>query len=139
MAGTKGRSGGRNKKVPTGVGDGVPVSPRVMSPRAEALFSWLLDKLRADEPTSPWSRVDGVLIAAIAELLESQERIASLLADSPADIKLMRLRLQYASQISRMSSYVGLCPADRRRLPQVVPTAKKKDPFADIMQRMARG
>ena len=139
MAGTKGRSGGRNKKTTIQSGDGVPVSPRALSPRATALFSWLLDKLNADDPGSPWSRIDGTVIASLAELMESQERVASLLADSPGDLGLLRIRIQMAGQISRMSAIVGLTPIDRKRQPQAMPPEDKENKFEAIMRRMAAG
>ena len=139
MVGSRGRSGGKNKKIALGAGDGVPVSPRALSPRAAALFSWLLDKLKADDPGSQWSRIDGVTIAALAELLESQEHVASQLADTPGDLGLLRIRVQIAGQVSRMSAIVGLTPIDRKRQPQAVPADDKEDAFAKIMRRMAAG
>ena len=139
MAGTKGRSGGRNKKTTIQAGDGEPVSPRALSPRASVLFGWLCDKLKADDPGSPWSRVDGVLLASLSELLETQEKIASQLADSPNDLGLMRVRIQVAAQISRMSSVIGLSPVDRARLPKALPAEDTEDAFESIMRRMAAG
>lgn len=136
MAGSKGRSGGRNRKVKTiAAGDGAPTSPRTLAPRAAALFNWLIDKLGADAPDSAWARVDGVTLAALAELLESQERIASLLADDSGSLGLMRMRLQYAAQISRMSAIIGLSPIDRERLPKP-PTGDDGDVFNELMERM---
>ena len=139
MSGTAGRSGGRNKNTLIPQGDGVPTSPRALSPRATALFAWLVDKLKADDPTSTWSRVDGVLIASLSELMETQERVASQLADSPDDLGLMRVRVQVAAQIARMSATIGLTPIDRARLPQAIPADDKTDAFESIMHRMAQG
>ena len=79
------------------------------------------------------------ILASLAELLESQERVASLLADSPGDLGLLRIRVQIAGQVSRMSSIVGLTPIDRKRQPQALPADDKRDAFAEIMERMARG
>ena len=139
MVGSRGRSGGHNKKATLQAGDGVPTSPRVLSPRATALFSWLLDKLRCDDPGSQWSRIDGVTIAALSELLESQEHVASQLADTPGDLGLLRIRVQIAGQVSRMSAIVGLTPIDRKRQPQALPASDKEDAFESIMRRMAAG
>jgi hypothetical protein len=139
MAGTAGRSGGRNKKATIPAGDGSPCSPRVLSPRASVLFGWLIDKLKADDPGSQWSRIDGTILASLSELLESQEHVASQLADNPASVALMRVRIQLAGQISRMSAIIGLTPIDRKRQPVAVPTKARKDPFTKIMERMAKG
>lgn len=139
MAGTAGRSGGRNKNTLIPAGDGSPLSPRALSPRAAALFSWLVDKLKADDPDSTWSRVDGVLIASLSELMETQERVASQLADSPGDLGLMRVRVQVAAQIARMSATIGLTPIDRARLPQAIPASKETNAFDAIMERMSKG
>jgi len=137
MAGTSGRSGGHNRKLKTvAPGDGVPTSPRVLAPRAAALFDWLVDKLGADGPDSAWARVDGVTLAALAELLEQQEKIGSMLADDGSNMGLMRLRLQYAAQVARMSAIIGLSPIDRERLPKPH-TADDGSVFDDIMRRMS--
>jgi hypothetical protein len=139
MVGSRGRSGGTNKKIALGAGDGPPVSPRALSPRAAALFSWLLDKLRCDDAGSQWSRIDGTVLAALSELLESSEHVASQLADSPGDLGLLRIRIQIAAQITRMSAVIGMCPIDRKRQPQSVPVDGKEDAFESIMRRMAAG
>ena len=139
MAGTKGRSGGRNKKTTIQAGDGEPTSPRVLSPRATVLFGWLCDKLHTDDPGSQWSRIDGTVLASLSELLESSEHIVSQLADDPTNIGLMRVRLQYAAQITRMSAVIGMCPLDRKRQPAAVPVDDQEDAFARIMARMAKG
>ena len=140
MAGTAGRSGGRNaKRSSNAIGDGTPISPRALSPRATALFSWLVDKLDADDPKSNWHRIDGALLASLAEVMESQERIASMIADDPSDLALYRLRNQFAQQVVRMSALVGLSPFDRARQPAIEPEQESDDPLASIMERMARG
>lgn len=141
MAGTSGRSGGRNRKPsPNSVGDGPPVSPRALSPRAQGLFSWLVDKLKADDPTTGWARIDGVTLATLAEVLESQEKIASLIADDPADLALLRLRNQFAAQVVRLSALVGMTPIDRCRQPAVDVEPMQDDPIlASIFKRMKNG
>jgi len=140
MPGTSGRSGGRNaKRALDAVSDGTPLSPRVLSPRSQALFSWLLDKLRADDPNSGWHRVDGALLASLSEILESQERIASMLADCPGDLALHRLRNQLAQQVVRMSALIGLSPFDRARQPTMQADQGAVNPLDSIMERMAKG
>jgi len=139
MPGTPNRSGGRNRKASSNaIGDGIPLSPRALSPRASALYGWILDKLKADDPASGWRRIDGCLLASFAELLESQEAIASQLSDDPSNLGLMRLRLQYVAQISRMSAVIGMSPIDRERLPQAA-EATVENPLTSIMERMRRG
>lgn len=136
MSESKGRSGGKNRKLKSvAAGDGAPTSPRVLAPRAAALFDWLIDKLGADAPDSAWARVDGVTLAALAELLEQTEKIGSMLADDGANMGLMRLRLQYAAQVARMSAIIGLSPIDRERLPKP-PTGDDGDVFNELMERM---
>lgn len=140
MSGTAGRSGGHNiKTTDTPLGDGVPASPRALSPRAEALYGWLLDKLSADDPKAGWRRVDGILLASLAECLEDAERLASLIADDGGNPTLIRLRGQLADRVARMSALVGLCPRDRSRLPAVEQEEPRNDPFADLMHRMSQG
>jgi phage terminase small subunit len=51
----------------------------------------------------------------------------------------MRVRIQVAAQIARMSATIGLTPVDRSRLPQAIPADDKTDAFQDIMHRMAQG
>jgi hypothetical protein len=111
----------------------------VLSPRAEALYGWLLDKLSADDPKAGWRRCDGVLLASLAECLEDAERLASLIADDGGNPTLIRLRGQLADRVARMSALVGLCPRDRSRLPAVEQEEPQDDPFDDLMRRMAGG
>ena len=138
--GTPGRSGGRNKKaLQVQVGDGVPVSPRALSPRAAALFNWVIDKLRADDPKSGFCRIDGALIASFAEVLEDQERIASMLADDPANLGLLRARGQCADRIKGFSALLGCCPFDRSRQPGQAIENEADDAVADLLHRMSLG
>lgn len=138
MGGVAGRSGGRNRKASSNaIGDGSPVAPRNLSPRATALFGWILDKIGADDPGSPWHRIDGCVLASLAETLESQERISSMLADNPGDLQLHRLRNNLTTQISRLSALVGMTPVDRQRQPQAEPEADDEDVLVSIMTRMA--
>jgi hypothetical protein len=83
MAGTPGRSGGRNKKVATGGSDGKPVSPRPLSETATKYFKWLLTRLGTGKKESAWCKIDGTLLATLAELLESQERVSTMLEQMP--------------------------------------------------------
>ena len=137
MAGSLGRSGGRNRKATcNATSDGMPLSPRALSPRAQALFGWIVDKLSADDPQSGFARVDGAVIATLAEILQSQEQVSSMLADTPADLQLHRLRNNLASQIVRLSAVLGLSPFDRSRQPTIV-LSEANDPFEDILRRMA--
>ena len=140
MVGTPNRSGGRNKKpTKTGNSDGKPESPREMSPRAAEIFEWLLIRLGTSEKGSPWRKIDGVLLGSLAEAIESEERLGTMLSDAPEDIGIFRLRGQYADRIGRLSALVGLCPRDRERLPKDIESKDKDDPFQKIMERMGRG
>jgi hypothetical protein len=140
MSGSAGRSGGHNAKCSdVSPSDGLPVSPRQLSLRAAALFGWLLERLSADNGKSGWRRVDGALLASVAETLEDAERIASLLADDPGNLGLLRARGQVADRITRMSALVGLCPRDRSRLPEVETEAEDDDAYADLLRRMSMG
>lgn len=138
MVGTP-RSGGRNSKAPLGTGDGLPESPRQLDGRARELFDWLLDRLDCDATGSPWSRIDGCLLADCAELLAHTEALELLLRKSPDDARLLRLRIQYADRIARLSGLLGLTPFDRRRQVATEPAAGDGDVFGELMARMARG
>jgi hypothetical protein len=139
MAGTPGRSGGRNKKVATGGSDGKPVSPRPLSPTAAGYFKWLLTRLGAGKKESAWCKIDGTLLATLAELMESQEQVSTLLATMPESLELHRLRNALAGQVQRMSAVIGLSPIDRARLPAELPVDGKEDAFQAIMRRMSSG
>lgn len=142
MVGRIGRSGGaRNfkpkKDLPSG--DGKPESPRELSPRAKVYFDWLIDRLGAGEVGSAWSRADGSLLASVAEAPESEEIIGELIKQSPEDVKLHRMRGQFADRIVRASALLGLCPRDRSRLPEAGEDDEDESPMVDIMRRMAKG
>jgi len=140
MAGTVGRSGGRNRKASVTAGDGPPQPPRALTPRAAALFGWLCERLTANDPRSGFNRVDGTVLASFAETLEDQERIASLLADDPANLGLLRARGAAADRVRGFSALLGCTPFDRGRMPE--PTAEESpvdDPFTGLMKRMSQG
>jgi hypothetical protein len=137
MAGTPGRSGGRNKKVATGGSDGKPVSPRPLSETATKYFRWLLTRLGTGKKESAWCKIDGTLLATLAELMESQEKVSEMLATMPESLELHRLRNALAGQLQRLSAVVGLSPVDRARLPAELPVDGAEDPFEKIMRRMA--
>ena len=139
MAGTPGRSGGRNKKVASSGSDGKPVSPRPLSETATKYFKWLLTRLGTGKKESAWCKIDGTLLATLAELMESQERVSTLLATMPESLELHRLRNALAGQVQRMSAVVGLSPIDRARLPAELPVDAAEDPFQSIMRRMSAG
>lgn len=130
MVGAPMRSGGHNAAVDLrGGGDGCPEPPRELSPAAAKYFAWLIDRLQASEPGSSWSKIDGVLLASLAELLESEERLGVMMAENPGNEKLMRLRMQHSDRVAKLSALVGLCPRDRGRLPK--PALPDDDPFAE--------
>jgi len=139
MAGAKGRSGGRNKKVATGGSDGKPVSPRPLSSTAERYFKWLLTRLGTGKKESAWCKIDGTLLATLAELMESQERVSTMLEQLPESLELHRLRSNLAGQMQRLSAVIGLSPVDRARLPAELPVDGKEDAFQAIMRRMSSG
>jgi len=136
MSGSPGRSGGRNKKIQPGESDGKPTSPRPLSARSKTLFSWLVTRLGAGKKES-WCRIDGTLLATLAELLESQERVATMLTETPESTELIRLQSNLAGQVQRMSAVIGLSPIDRSRLPAELPVDGKDDAFQSILRRMA--
>lgn len=141
MVGTPGRSGGKNAKTsPVATSDGNPQSPRILSPRAQVLFVWLCERLDVGDPIKGWRRADGALLASLAEIMESQEHIASRIADDPASLGLHRLRNNLTQQVSRLSATIGLCPFDRSRQPAVDVEQTQDDPIlASIFNRMANG
>lgn len=130
MVGVPMRSGGHNLRVAAAIipGDGPPESPRELSPAAAGYFAWLVERLRVDEAGSKWHRVDGCLLASMAELLESEERLGSMLRADPTSERLLRLRMQHADRVAKLSALLGLCPRDRERLPR--PVVDDGDPAA---------
>ena len=140
MVGTQNRSGGSNKKSRgSSKTDGKPEVPRELSGRASEIFDWLLIRLGTSDKGSPWRKIDGVLLASLSESVEAEERLGTMLSDAPEDIGIFRLRGQYADRIGRLSALIGLCPRDRERLPKDTDSRPDDDPFAKIMERMARG
>jgi hypothetical protein len=142
MAGTEGRSGGRNRRGGEVLlkGDGGrPESPRELSTRAKFFFDWLIDRLGAAEDGSGWDRADGSLLASIAELLESEEILGELIRKNPGDLKLHRMRGQFSDRLVRASGLLGLCPKDRERLPKARAVVEEDDPFHSLLDRMAQG
>jgi hypothetical protein len=137
MAGTPGRSGGKNRKVKPGTSDGKPTSPRPLSPVAARHFKWIIARLNATGKNSTWCRIDGVTIATLAELLESQERVSTMLAQMPESLEIHRMRNTLTASITRMSGLVGLSPIDRARLPAELPNDGEDDAFRSIMRRMS--
>lgn len=119
------------------LGDGPPVSPRALSPRSQALYAWLIDKLKADDPQSGFNRIDGTVIASLAEVMESQEAVASALADDPTNNGLIRLRGALADRVRAYSALLGMAPLDRSRLPAAPVEDDNDNPVADLMRRMA--
>ncbi len=140
MVGTPNRSGGSNRKARRiSKSDGRPESPRELSLRASEIFNWVLEKLGAGDKTSPWKKIDGVLLSSLAEAIEAEERLGMMLDAAPEDIGIFRLRGQYADRIGRLSGLIGLCPRDRDRLPKDTEAAQKDDAFASILRRMGKG
>jgi len=136
MVGIGNRSGGHNRKTEAvAPGNGKPESPRELSPRAKHFFEWLVDRLGAGEDGSGWSRADGSLLASVAETLESEEILGELLRQSPDDIRLHRMRGQFADRIVRVSNLIGLCPRDRAKLPDPVESVGD-DPGIALLKRM---
>ena len=139
MVGVAGRSGGWNRAGADAAGDGRPEVPRRLSPRAAELFAWIVDRLIPADGSSPWGRIDGLLIATLAETIEAEEMLAARLKVDPENLSLFRLRGQYADRLSRLSALVPLCPRDRERLPTAGPAVAADDAFASIMRRMSKG
>jgi hypothetical protein len=138
MVGTTQRSGGHNRKSSVvGVGDGKPQSPRDLDAVAADKFDWLMERIGANRKGSPFCRADGAVIAALAELLASQEAIATVLSREPDNDKFLRLRLNYAVQISRYSALLGLCPRDRERQP-TTEDPQDADPVLAMLSKMQR-
>jgi hypothetical protein len=77
-----------------------------------------------------------VTLATLAELLESQAAIAGKLRDDPTNDRFLRLRLNYAAQISRFSALLGLCPRDRQNQPTTGESAEL-DPAAEMLRRIS--
>ena len=135
MAGTKLRSGGRNKRLNPLAGDGWPELPRPASVRAAFFVEWLLDRL----PSDRWSRIDGAMLLSVAELLELQEIVAAGLAADPTDPRFMRLRMQCYDKLKSSSAVFGLAPVDRARLPSVAAEDDGDDVFNELLARMGSG
>jgi hypothetical protein len=135
MPGTSSRSGGSNRRpgecLPS---DGRPEPPRKLSEAAQANFDWLLARMATED--SGAHRIDGVVIAAAAELMESQQTLADLLRDDPTNDRYLRLRLQYSQQIGRFSSFLGWTPKDRQTCPAPATAEPVENPFQSILRRM---
>lgn len=117
MTGTAGRSGrpGFDKQIHET--DGLPQSPRLLQERAQELFDWLCERLQVDAPGTVWKRLDGTILATVAELMADQEAVAAGLAQDPCSPQLLRLRIQFADRLYKYSSLLGLSPKDRERVP----------------------
>lgn len=137
MVGTAMRSGGHNANGVAAIAasDGCPESPRELSPVAAVYFQWLVERLRVDEVGSKWHRVDGCLLASMAELLESEERLGAMLNADPTNERLLRLRMQHADRVAKLSALLGLCPRDRERLPRSI-VDDPDDPFKQWLAGM---
>ena len=129
MPGTPGRSG-RKANSDLVHGDGLPEPPRSLSERAKVHFEYLIERL----PESVWSRVDGVLLASVAELLESQEIIANELRNDPADLRLIRARMQLHEKLKGISAVLGMSPRDRALL-SIEPQVEENDPMRELLLR----
>ena len=114
MTGVKGRSGRKSSDTNHLISDGRPESPRVLSEAAQRNFEWLLERLDCDSSGSVWGRLDGVLLSALAELMDSESELSRM----PPTDKTIRLRVQLSSQLRGYSSLLGLCPRDRSTAPQ---------------------
>ncbi len=137
MVGIGNRSGGHNKKTEAVAhGSGSPESPRKLSDRAEYFFRWLVDRLGASEDGAGWSRADGSLLASTAELLESEEILGELIKQAPDDLRLHRMRGQFADRIVRVSNLIGFCPKDRATIPATVAKSDEEDPGIALLKRM---
>ena len=137
MVGIGNRSGGHNRKTEAvAPGNGKPESPRELSPRAKHFFEWLVDRLGAGEDGAGWSRADGSLLASTAELLESEEILGEMIRQAPDDLRLHRMRGQFADRIVRVSNLIGLCPRDRAKLPATVAKSDDEDPGIALLKRM---
>lgn len=118
MTGIPGRSGRPAATNNTSEPDGVPESPRSLSPTAQMNFAWLAERLGTATQGSPWRRIDGACLATLSELLESEQQLAAALLSDPVNAALLRLRIQYADRIYKYSGLVGMTPRDRSRVPQ---------------------
>lgn len=114
MVGIKGRSGRKSSDKNHLTSDGKPEPPRTLSQAAQRNFDWICERLDCDSSGSIWSRLDGVLIGALAELMESEAELSRM----PQTDKTIRLRVQLSSQLRGYSSLLGLCPRDRSTAPQ---------------------
>lgn len=140
MPGTTGRSGGLNRKPGECLpGDGRPEPPRRLSAQAQANFDWLLERMPTED-NAGLRRIDGTVLAAAAELLESQETLAELLAADPTNEKYLRLRLQYSQQVGRFSAILGWTAKDRQTQPQAGAgeAGQATDPVAYMLARMSK-
>jgi phage terminase small subunit len=114
MTGIKGRSGRKPTDRNHLTSDGKPESPRPLSEAAQKNFEWLSERLDVDASGSVWQRLDGVLLAAVAELMTAEAELSRM----PPTDKTIRLRVQLSSQLRGYSSLLGLCPRDRSTTPQ---------------------
>lgn len=133
MPGTKNRSGRRQGVVLSDAEHEVGLSyPRESDAATEQFTRWIVANL----PMSGALPVDGLMIQTLAEMMVSQECVAIGLREDPSDLKLHRLRLQLAEKIRGYSSLLGLCAADRARLPSVE-VVKEEDPFESLSLKIA--
>ena len=133
MPGTKNRSGRRQEVVLSDSEKQVGLLyPRESDAATERFAQWIVANL----PMGGALPVDGLMIQTLAEMMVSQECVAIGLREDPSDLKLHRLRLQLAEKIRGYSSLLGLCAADRARLPSVE-VVEEEDPFESLSLKIA--
>jgi hypothetical protein len=107
-----------------------PETPRPLSEAATAYYGWLMQRLQTGTIISQWQSVDGTLLATLAELLETQEKLAEHLQTEPLQPTYLKLRLQLAAQLASYSRMLGLCPKHREQQPKK-PTDERLQQIAE--------
>jgi hypothetical protein len=130
MPGTPGRSGNFATGQDGTAADGPPDVPVGISAGGRAKWFSLMDQV----PVDILRQVDQHQLRMLAELLALADTYQAKVAADPMDHKTVRLLLQVAQQVSRLSAAYGLAPSDRKRL-NIATGSTEPDEFQQWLAR----
>ena len=130
MPGTPGRSGNFATGQDRTAADGLPDVPAGISVGGRVKWFELMDQLHLDL----LRQADQHQLRMLAELLALADTYQAKVAADPMDHKTVRLLLQVAQQVSRLSAAYGLAPSDRKRL-NIATSSSEPDEFQQWLAR----